>query len=100
MAPKLERFTITSPETSQSFRDTLRVSIDDGSSKMELILSDTHTHQAVKAEFRLRQTRYRDMSTEYIGELVGHGIASIIVMTHPDLSDAPARLTLARRHTP
>lgn len=100
MAPKLERYTITSPETSQSFRDTLRITIDDGSRTLDLVLTDTHTQDTVKAEFRLRQTRYRDMSTEYIGELSGHGIASIIVMTHPDMTDTPARLTLARRHTP
>ena len=100
MAPNLERYTLTFPETSRSLRHAMRAAIDDGSRRIEIVLFDEISLSVVAAEFRLRQTRYGDVTTEYLGELSDHGIATIIAETHPDLEATPARLTLARRPTP
>lgn len=100
MAPHLERYEITSPRTSRSLRAQMRVAIDNGSRTLELRLRDNRTSSAFLTEFRLRQARYGVMSTEYLGELTDLGIATITVMTHTDMDDTPARLTLARRPTP
>ena len=100
MAPHLERYEILSPHTSRSLRIEMRKVIDDGSRTLELQLKNTTSAKTFVARFELRQTRYGIMSTEYFGELIDHGIATITVMSHSDLSDTPARLKLSRPPTP
>lgn len=100
MASSLGRYIITSPATSQELRDMLDAAIDEGSRTVRLSLSDIDTHETAETEFTLTQARYRDMSAEYIGKLPDQTAATIIAMTHTDLSSTPARLTLVRRITP
>lgn len=100
MAAGLGRYTITSPPTSRELRDLLDAAIDDGSRKVRLVLADIDTHETLETEFTLGQVRFHNMSAEYIGKLNDHGVATIIAMTHPDLKDTPARLTLVRRPAP
>mgnify|MGYP006136702745 CR=1 FL=1 len=100
MAANLGRYTITFPATSRELRKLLDVAIDEGSRTIGLTLMDIDTHENLEAEFTLGQARYRDMSAEYVGQLDDHGVATIVAVTHTDLNDTPARLTLARRSTP
>jgi hypothetical protein len=100
MAASLGRYVITSPATSRELREHLDAAINEGSRTAGLALSDLDTHETLQIEFTLVQARYRDMSAEYIGKLPDQGAATITAMTHPDLSDTPARLTLVRRPTP
>lgn len=100
MASSMGRYIISSPATSFEVRELLRAAEDDGNSTVPLTASDATTHETLEIEFMPTQMRPRGMSTEYIGMLADGGIASIMVMTHPDLSDTPAQLTLVRRITP
>lgn len=100
MASTLGRYLVATPETSQAFRNALQNAIDDGSLQLPLVLTDIETHESLETVFTLSQTRYRAMSTEFVGTLQDRGIATVVAMTHPELSDSPARLTLVRRSTP
>jgi hypothetical protein len=100
MAPGMGRYLISSPATSAELRDALQAAIDAGTRTVPLSCTDIDSQETAQFEFRLVQTRYREMSTEFLGTLADQSTATIVVMTHPDLSSTPARLTLARRHTP
>lgn len=100
MAPDQGRYIISSPASSVEIRDALQEAIDNGTRTVQLTCTDTETQETVMFEFKLVQTRYREMSTEFLGKLPDHSTATIIAVTHPDLSSTPARLTLARRSTP
>ena len=100
MAPDQGRYIISSPASSAEIRDALQEAIDNGSRTVQLTCTDTESQETVMFEFKLVQTRYREMSTEFLGALSDHSIATIIAVTHPDLSSTPARLTLSRRTTP
>jgi hypothetical protein len=99
MASSVGRYIIVSPATSQLLREILDDAIDNGSRTINI----TAAHEdgaKIDAIFTLTQARYRDMHAEYLGELHDNGVATIVAMTHPDLGDTPARLTLVRRDTP
>ena len=100
MATNLGRYIITEPATSREFRELLREAIDDGSRVIRITMSGVDDETTSQDEFRLIQSRYSQLSVEYIGKLSDHGTATVIAMTHTDFSDAPAQLTITRRATP
>ena len=94
-----ERFIVVEPPTSSEVKMRVREAIDDGSMELDLTLVPqfNETSPEEKVRFRLSQSRYRGMSNEYLGDLVGErGVITLRVYTHKDLVHHRATATMIR----
>lgn len=96
----LSRYVVVSPATSEEVARAIHDAIQDGTLRVKLTIQHTETHQEQQITFRPKRAKLLIMSVEHTGITDENEIATIITMTHPDLSSDRARLTLVSRSTP